>query len=81
MIKLKIIKKKKPFHHFQLFETPWTIACQAPLYMEFSRQEYLEWIPIPFSKEIFPTQGSNAGLLHWRQIFSHLSHQRTPRRS
>ena len=24
----------------QLFETPWTIACQAPLSMEFSRQEY-----------------------------------------
>ena len=30
MIKLKIIKKK-PSRHFQLFETPWTIACQAPL--------------------------------------------------
>ena len=43
MIKLKIIKKKKKTsHHFQLFETPWTTACQAPLYMEFSRQEYLE---------------------------------------
>ena len=24
----------------QLFVTPWTIACQAPLSMEFSRQEY-----------------------------------------
>ena len=24
----------------QLFETPWTIACQAPLSMGFSRQEY-----------------------------------------
>ena len=26
--------------HLQLFATPWTIACQAPLSMEFSRQEY-----------------------------------------
>ena len=26
--------------HVQLFATPWTIACQAPLTMEFSRQEY-----------------------------------------
>ena len=24
----------------QLFETPWTLARQAPLSMEFSRQEY-----------------------------------------
>jgi len=24
----------------QLFATPWTAACQAPLSMEFSRQEY-----------------------------------------
>ena len=28
---------------------------------------------------IFPTQGSNPGLLHCRQILSHLSHQRSPR--
>ena len=24
----------------QLFATPWTVACQAPLSMGFSRQEY-----------------------------------------
>ena len=23
-----------------LFATPWTVACQAPLSMEFSKQEY-----------------------------------------
>ena len=27
--------------------TPWTIACQAPLSMEFSKQEY--WSGLPFS--------------------------------
>ena len=27
--------------------TPWTIACQAPLSMGFSRQEY--WSGLPFS--------------------------------
>ena len=32
--------------HVQLFETPWTVACQAPLSREFSRQEY--WIGLPF---------------------------------
>ena len=26
--------------HVQLFVTPWTVACQAPLSMEFPRQEY-----------------------------------------
>ena len=27
---------------------------------------------------IFPTQGSNPGLLHYKWIFSHLSHQGSP---
>ena len=27
--------------------TPWTIACQAPLSMEFSRQEYWSGLPYP----------------------------------
>ena len=30
-----------------VFAIPWTIACQAPLSMEFSRQEY--WSGLPFS--------------------------------
>ena len=32
--------------HVQLFVTPWTVAHQAPLPMEFSRQEY--WTRLPF---------------------------------
>ena len=28
----------------------------------------LEWVAIPFSKGIFPTQGSNSGILHCRQF-------------
>ena len=32
--------------HDQHFATPWTVAHQAPLTMEFSRQEY--WIGQPF---------------------------------
>ena len=31
----------------QLFETPWTIAHQAPLSLEFSRQGYWSWLPFP----------------------------------
>ena len=30
-------------------------------------------------QEIFPTQGSNTGLLHCRRILYHLSHQGSPR--
>ena len=35
------------FSHVQLFTTLWTIVCQAPLSMGFSRQEY--WSGFPFS--------------------------------
>ena len=30
-----------------LFETPWTVTHQAPLSMEFSRQEYWSGLPFP----------------------------------
>ena len=33
--------------HVQLFATPWTVACQAPLSMEFPRQEYWGALPFP----------------------------------
>ena len=36
--------------HVPLFATPWTIVCQAPLSVEFSRQEY-------WSGLLFPTPG------------------------
>ena len=35
------------FSCVQLFETPWTIAYQAPLSKEFSRQEYWSGLPCP----------------------------------
>ena len=28
-------------------QTPWTIACKAPLSMGFPRQEYWSWLPFP----------------------------------
>ena len=36
--------------------TPWTVARQAPLSMEFSRQDYWSALPLP-SPGIFPTWG------------------------
>ena len=35
------------FSHVQLFAAPWTVACQGPLSMEFSRQEYWSGLPFP----------------------------------
>ena len=36
------------FSRVQLCATPWTVAPQAPLSMEFSRQEY--WVAVPVSR-------------------------------
>ena len=35
------------FSRVQLCVTPWTVACQASLSMEFSRQEYWSGLPFP----------------------------------
>ena len=35
------------FSHVQLSATLWTIACQVPLSMGFSRQEYWSGLPCP----------------------------------
>ena len=32
--------------------TPWTITCQAPLSMGFSRQEYWNGLPFPFPEDL-----------------------------
>ena len=33
--------------HVRLFATPWTVACQAPPSMGFSRQEHWSGLPFP----------------------------------
>ena len=43
--------------HVRLFVTPWTIACQASLSMEFSRQEYWSGLPFPLPGDL-----SNSGI-------------------
>ena len=39
--------KWQSLSHVQLFASPWTVACQTLLSMEFSRQEY--WSGLPFT--------------------------------
>ena len=41
------ISEVKLLSHVQLFVTPWTVAYQAPLSMEFSKQEYWSGVPFP----------------------------------
>ena len=43
--------------HVQLFVTPWTVAHQGLLSMEFSKQEYWSRLSLPTPGGIFPTQG------------------------
>lgn len=40
------------FSHVQLFATPWTVACQAPLTNGFSRQVYWSGLPFPMPGDI-----------------------------
>ena len=67
-------KKVKLLSRVRLLATPWTVAYQAPLSVGFSKQEYWSGLPFP-SPGVFPTRGSNPGLLHCRQTLYHLSHQ------
>ena len=53
---------------------PWTETCQAPLSMEFSRQEYWSGLPFPTSGDL-PTEEFNPHLLGFLlggQILYHL---------
>ena len=54
--------------------TPWTVACQAPVSMGFSRREYWSGLPFPSPGDL-SDPGSNPGLLPFRQILYPLSLQ------
>ena len=51
----------------RLFATPWTVACQGPLFMGILQARILEWIAVPT-----PNPGIEP---HCRQILYYLSHQ------
>ena len=42
----------KLLSHVRLFETPWTVAYQAPQSTEFSRQEYWSGLPFPSAGDL-----------------------------
>ena len=42
----------KSFSHVRLFVTPWAVTHQAPLSMEFFRQEYWSGLPFPSPRDL-----------------------------
>ena len=50
----------KSLSHVRFFGTPWTVACQAPPFMEFSRQEYWSGLPFPSPGDL-PDPGIKPG--------------------
>ena len=50
----------KPLSRVRLFATPWTVACQAPPSMGFSRQEYWSGLPFPSPGDL-PNPGIEPG--------------------
>ena len=56
---------------------PWTVACQAPLLIGFSRQEYWSGLPFPPPGNL-PNPRIEPGLLHCRWILYCLGHLGSP---
>ena len=56
----------------ELCVTPLTVACQAPLSMGFSRQEYWSGVPFPSPGDL-SNPGIEPSLLHcWQILYSEL---------
>ena len=60
--------------HVRLFVTLQTVACQAPLSMGFSRQEYWSGFAIPFSNAL-------AGITYKKNTFSESVYIQRPNKS
>ena len=62
----------------RISETPWTAAHQAPPSLGILQARILECVDNALLQGLFPAQGSNPGLPHYRQILDGLSHQGSP---
>ena len=61
----------------QLFASPWTVARQTPLSIEFSKQEYWSGLPFPSPGDL-PNPGIEPRSLHCRQILYHRATREVP---
>ena len=57
-----ILDKVKSLSRVKLFAVLWTVACQAPLSVEFSRQEYWSGLPFPTPGDLPNTEIKPASL-------------------
>ena len=60
VIQEAMVGKEGALVHVRLLATPWTVARQAPLSMEFSRQEYWSGFPFPSPVDLPDQTGSPA---------------------
>ena len=65
LLNCKVKVKVKSLSRVQLFSTPWTVAHQTPLPMEFSRQEYWSGLPFPILGDL-PDPGIEPASLYWQ---------------
>ena len=63
----------------RLFVTPWTVAHQAPLSMEFSKQEYWSRLPFPSTGDL-PNLGTESGSPALQVDSLPLSHLGSPKK-
>ena len=62
------------FSCVRLFVTPWTVACQAPMSMGFSKQEYWSGLPCPLLG-VCLTQGLKVSCIGmWVPYHWHMDH-------
>ena len=57
-------KESDALSRVRLFATPWTVACQTPPSMGFSRQEY--WSGLPFPSGVLPDPGIKPTSAAWQ---------------
>ena len=63
----------KSLSRVQLFATPWTVARQTPLSIEFSRQEYWSGLPCPSLGD--PPDSGIEPVSHMSMLLLLFSHQ------
>ena len=61
----------------EFFVTPWTVACQAPLSLGFSRQESWSGLPFPTPGDL-PDPGIEPMSTAWQMGSLSLSHLGSP---
>ena len=77
VIQGEMVGKEGALVHVRLLATPWTVARQAPLSMEFSRQKYWSGLPFPPPGDL-PDPGIEPMSPAWQVDTLPLSHMGSP---